>query len=145
MLPWDESIVGMVFDYKTFVENGWLNYASEDDKAALSTQGITYTENNGVLYFASATGKVNYAVGDVLLTAGKDGKYGTYDDGQPTTMAEFDDMLGNIAYGNKKAKTFLYSGLNDNYTSWVMQEVMAQYMVLVTSGSLPIQTSLRLR
>lgn len=128
MLPWDESIVGMVFDYKVFVENGWLNYAGDADKAALSAQGINYTESNGTLYFASASGKVNYAVGDVLLTAGKDGKYGTYDDGQPTTMAEFDDMLGSIAYGNKKAKTFLFSGLNDNYTSWIMQAVMAQYM-----------------
>ena len=128
ILPHTDAILGMVFDYKLFVENEWLTYADEDDIAALTAQGITFTQRSGKLLFESATGKVNYAQGDIILKPGKDGKYGTYDDGQPKTVAEFDNMIREITQGNKKAKSFVYSGMYDTYLNEIVVSAMAQYM-----------------
>lgn len=128
MLPHAETMMGMVFDYKLFVENRWLDYATAVDEAELTSQGISFTKNKGVYTFVGSTGPVNYREGDILLTAGKDGKFGTYDDGQPQTMEDFDAMLANIANGNKKAKTFIYSGVAENYLNEVYCSVIAQYM-----------------
>ena len=128
VFPNCDTLYGLVFDYQLFVENGWLQYATAADEAALTAQGITYTKQGAILKFASATGKVNYKEGDILLSAGKDGKFGTYDDGQPTTVAEFDDMLNMIAYGDKKAKTMLYSSSYSNYLHDMQVAIYAQYM-----------------
>ena len=128
VFPNADTLYGMVFDYQLFVENGWLAYATSADEAALTAQGITYTKQGAILKFASATGKVNYKQGDILLSAGKDGKFGTYDDGQPTTEAEFDEMLNTIAYGDKKAKTFLYTPAYSNYLNDMQSAIYGQYI-----------------
>lgn len=132
MLPYLDAFTGLVYDHDLFVSKGWLQYADVSDKAALTAQGYTFEEvPEGTatrLYFVSADGKTNYQDGDVLLKAGKDGKFGTYDDGQPQTEAEFAAMVKSISGGADSAKPFLYNGVHDHYVNQIAQGVMAQYM-----------------
>ena len=68
MLPFADLLTGIVYDHGLFVKNGWLTYATGDDGALLSAQGVSYTENNGKLYFASSTSDSNYVEGDIILS-----------------------------------------------------------------------------
>ncbi len=124
-MPYAESVMGFVYDHELFVNSGWYEFASEAvDGAALKKQGISYTEQNGKLIFQSSTGKVNYKQGDKILTAGKDGKYGTYDDGQPQDVAAWDNMIRKISVGNK---AFIASGKVGSYASHIVSALFAQY------------------
>lgn len=127
LLPYCDSIGGLVFDYGDFVEKGWLNFADGNDSsvtAALEVQGIVYENNGGKLVYKSG-GSVNYSSGDRILTAGKDGKYGTYDDGQPQTIAEWDRMLGKIK-STANCYPFIWPNKFENYTGMVQNAVFAQ-------------------
>lgn len=131
VLPYLDAIMGFVYNHDTFVENGWLSFASEADEATITAQGITFEETSDgseKLIFKSATGATNYEDGDYILTAGKDGKYGTYDDGQPTTEEEFDNMIEDITLGNQKAKAYVYAGLYDQYSNHIVNAIAAQYV-----------------
>ena len=132
LIPHTESVIGFVYDHDRFVENGWLQFADDSDKSELDAQGITYTENTeyGTKYliFSSSENDTNYDPGDKILKAGKDGKFGTYDDGQPQTEEEFDLMLLDITMGNQKAKTVMYNGVYDNYLNRGAISIMGQYM-----------------
>lgn len=110
MLPYSTTFTGIMYDHDLFVDQGLMAYAenTQDVKDALTAQGITYSVDiDDTLIFESASGNVNYEQGDAILTAGKDGKYGTYDDGQPQTMAEFETLCNKIMA--KGYKPFLYS------------------------------------
>lgn len=126
MLPHSTTISGLVYDHDQFLNNGWLDYAenTDDVKNALTAQGITYEVSGDKLIFKSATGIVNYEVGDEILTAGKDGKYGTYDDGQPQTMADFQKMIEDIVASNKIP--FIYSSM-DEYVTELANAYVVQY------------------
>ena len=129
VLPYLDAIMGFVYNHDMFVENGWLSFAGEEDEDALAAQGITFeVAANSNLIFKSSTGVTNYEEGDYILTAGKDGKYGTYDDGQPTTEEEFDNMIEDITLGNKKAKAYVYAGLYDQYSNHIVNAIAAQYV-----------------
>ena len=119
LLPYADSMTGLVFDYDQFVQNGWLTKLKGNDesaKSALTEQGIVFEVNaaKNELRFVSADHEVNYEAGDPILSAGKDGKYGTYDDGQPQTFAEFDAMLTRILATNG-AKPFVYPSTMTTY------------------------------
>lgn len=127
LLPYCDSVGGLVFDYGDFVENGWLYYADGKDSsviAALTEQGIVYENNGGKLFYKSG-GNVNYKEGDRIMTAGKDGKYGTYDDGQPQTIAEWDEMLGKIK-ATANYYPFIWPSLFESYTGMVQNALFAQ-------------------
>ncbi len=109
MLPYSTTITGFMYDHDLFLDNGLMAYAevSNEVKSALTAQGITYEEKEDdfgdtMLYFVSATGDVNLEAGDPILTAGKDGKYGTYDDGQPQTMEELHTLFSMIMAKGQK-------------------------------------------
>ncbi len=126
MIPYDDLILGFNYDHGKFVELGlmWEAEANEGTKSALTAQGISYREEGGKLIFASSTGVTNYKDGDVILRAGKDGKYGTYDDGQPITMAEWNTLVNNLkSYG----KAFIYAGGVVDYTTDIFNGIFAQY------------------
>ncbi|MDR0426767.1 MAG: hypothetical protein LBH24_06350 [Clostridiales bacterium] len=119
MLPYADSFMGFVFDYGLFTQNGWLTRAANDAavKAALTAQGIAYAEAGGFLTFSAYGGsrRCNYGQGDVILEPGKDGLYGTYDDGQPKTLSEWDTLIKTInaasaGNGSGTYKPFIYSG-----------------------------------
>lgn len=125
-MPYAESVMGWVYDHDLFSDNGWYYFATAaEDGEALAEQGITYSEKNGKLIFTSSTGKTNYQEGDKILTAGKDGKYGTYDDGQPQTITEWDAMIRKISATGTKA--FISSGQIGSYAGQLVSALFAQY------------------
>ena len=128
-LPWGNSIMGMVIDHQLFIDREWYTFAGEAEKAALTEQGITFIEGTGVnadkLVFVSSTGTTNYKEGDVILTAGHDGTYGTYDDGQPVTLQEFDALIETIA--NDNIAPFIWGGAISSYLDALFNSVFAMY------------------
>ena len=131
MLPYCDNFGGLIFDYDTFVENNILSYASAKDSAVLSAlteQGVGYETEGVRIKVTGYTGSnqfFNYEVGDYVLTAGKDGKYGTYDDGQPITETEWVQMLGRIT--QKNMTPFLWTGLYSTYVDMVLESAFAYY------------------
>lgn len=142
MIPWNESISGFVYDHDYFLnpneveeKNNGLEpdytdtfyfTAGEEDKAALKTQGIQYTEEGRYLYFVSSDEPVNYEAGDLILTAGRDDKFGTYDDGQPDTIEEWDIMIDKILLSG--ARTFIWvKQFQTGYMEFIYNSIMAQY------------------
>ena len=126
MLPYEDSVLGFIYDHGKFVEMGLLYKATNDSatKTALKNQKITFTESGTELIFKSSENRTNYKEGDVILRAGKDGKYGTYDDGQPITIDEWNKMFSLLdAYGN----TVIYSGQVLDYTTDIFNGIFAQY------------------
>ena len=127
-LPYGYSIDGFVYDHDLFVDKGWLYFADPSDQSVLSAldeAGIEYTAEGSRLKFVSAPFRTNYEAGDFILRAGKDGKYGTYDDGQPQTMAEFSDMISKI--GSAGYYSFVWSGAYVDYTDGICDALLAQY------------------
>lgn len=129
-LPWGNSILGFVIDHQEFIDRKWYYFAGEEDKAALDDQGIVYEEGqddggNYRLIFKSAEEELKYEEGDYILSAGHDGKYGTYDDGQPLTLEQFDDMIEDIY--NSGVKPFIWGGGVDSYLDTLFNSVFATY------------------
>lgn len=127
-LPYGDSLTGFVYDHEMFVKNGFLYFAenTETVKQELTAQGIRFHADGSRLIFDGADGQVNYEQGDPILRAGKDGLYGTYDDGQPITESEFQSMVDKIA-AQENAYPFLYSGKIIDYTTDIFTAVFAQY------------------
>ena len=110
---------GLVFDFHHFLRRGYLNYATEGELAAINAQVadaakvVAASTVSASVYGGLPTNVVvaqkafgNYDAGDVILTAGRDGAYGTYDDGQTQTMAEFYELCKKIAI---KDYPFIYT------------------------------------
>lgn len=129
MLPNSSSVFGQVFDYNTFVDKGWLTFAPNDNatKNLLTTQGITFEEELGNLIFVSSNERTNYSEGDYIMSKGKDGKFGTYDDGQPITEQEYYIMLQKIK--DDGAFPFMWTGqFSVFYTQPISEAVLAHYL-----------------
>lgn len=126
MLPYEDGITGFQYDHQKFVEYGLMIEATNDSatKAKLAGEGISYTETGDKLIFESSTGETNYKQGDIILRAGKDGKHGTYDDGQPITMEEWDRMFLLL---KGLGEAVIYSGKILDYTTDILNGVFAQY------------------
>lgn len=124
-VPYGIGMSGLVFDYKFFLDNDYLSYAKVSDKSAIEEQGGSVSILGNKLVASSAFG--NYKQDDVILTAGKDGKYGTYDDGQAITTEEYYDMLkkilddGNYGYLYTTKSAFAYLPV-------INEAIMAQSM-----------------
>ena len=127
-LPYGDSITGFVYDHDSFVSRNLLYYAENTTEVttALTEQGISYHVDGDKLVFDSATGRVNYESGDYILRAGKDGKYGTYDDGQPITESEFHAMVEALSTP-QNSHAFIYSGKVIDYTTDIFTGVFAHY------------------
>lgn len=128
-LPYAELFAGMVVNKEVFVKNGWFTAADVSEKEAIEQElnctlkTATY-QMRTVLVRSDVTGTPNYS--DVILSAGKDGKYGTVDDGQPANMTEWNDMMDAISNANYKA--FLWSGKYPEYANHVLSGIFGQYM-----------------
>ena len=135
LLPFSTTFTGILYDHDLFVSQGLMEFAepTSEVKAALTEQGITYEESDGALIFKSATNRTNFTEGDEILTAGKDGKYGTYDDGQPQTFAELEVLCNKIMA--KGRKPFLYSDTEEYATN-----LFNAYMV--QKHGMPLYTAL---
>ncbi len=135
LLPWNDAVHGFVYDHDTALDpkgtgnpdDMWLFAAenSNEVKQALTAQGISYTEDGDYLKFVSSTGETNYKAGGIILRAGRDNKYGTYDDGQPISPLEWEVYLGRVR--SSGYKTFMWTGAFKNYTNWLNAAFIAQY------------------
>ncbi len=134
LLPQADNFGLMVFDYEYFLENDFLLYADADDeevKTALTAQGIETEKMGKRLVLKNYTGGYkyfNYEEGDFILTCGKDGIYGSYDDGQPQTEAEFANMLQMIKDSANKSKPFIWTSQYSDYVDLVTNAAMVQYL-----------------
>ncbi len=133
-LPWDSSIVGLIFDHQLFVDNGYYTFATEADAAELEDEKIQFevVELNDDartkrLVFKSSENSVNYKEGDYILSKGQDDTFGTYDDGQPTTEAEFESMVKRIKLSG--VYPFIWGGnyIGADYLNNVWQALFGQY------------------
>ena len=110
---------GLVFDYHHFLRRGYLNYAVESELGAVNAQEagvakiVASSTVDGSKYAGMPANVLvadkafgNYDAGEVILTAGRDGVYGTYDDGQTQTMEEFYALCERIAV---KDYPFIYT------------------------------------
>ena len=123
-LPYADSLAGWVYDHDTFLEMGWLNLAPASAAADALEDGIQTQQVGNTLI---VTGDYDYYdSGDKLLTAGKDGVYGTYDDGQPTTVAEWNDMINKIVKVDNK-RAFIWSAANKEYIDSMIWATAFQY------------------
>ena len=118
------GVSGMVFDYDWFCENGLMKLAPTTELGAVNANGTVAASVEGELVCTAAFG--NYEVGDKILTAGKDGKYGTYDDGQVTTYAEFDALLADIVALNAYPFIFCSNTSRMAYTPTVESATFMQ-------------------
>ncbi len=124
-VPYMMGISGFIFDYKFFLDNGWMDLAPVSAESEIEEQGGSVTVSGDKLIAASDFG--NYSEGDVVLTKGKDGIYGTYDDGQFNTVSEFYSLLGRII--REEVAPFIYSTKYfSSYTFSVYTGAMAQAM-----------------
>ncbi len=130
-VPYSSGVGGMLFDYKYFLEQGFLNYVTADKYDEIVAQCGSVVKKEGRNVVATADFG-NYKTGDKILTPGKDGKYGTYDDGQVTTYAEFKTLLKKIMNtndGSGAVKPFIYTTqYNDAYTQVLYNAIIPQYM-----------------
>ena len=123
-LPYADSFSGFVFDYQRFVEAGWLIPAAISDKAAAESDGIV-TETDGKYLKVVSSSSFYYKAGDRLMRAGKDGKFGTYDDGQPITVEEWDAMINKIVIDSQR-KAFTWTGQYSSYLDSMFWSVLTQ-------------------
>ncbi len=96
-IPLSTDFMGFVYDHQLFLDNNLL-----------------ISDNGGLI-----TGKTD------TLSKGRDGKYGTFDDGHPKDMAEYQLMLGAIINLNWSA--YLYSGKMDYYLTPAFSGMQAEY------------------
>lgn len=127
-VPYGTGVSGMVFDYDWFLANGLMKLEVSDKLAVVNEQAgktVCAVDGNN-LTCTVAFG--NYKVGQNILTPGRDGKYGTYDDGQADTYEEFNEVLAqalalNYTYG------FIYTTKSRNaYLPSPQSAVMMQEM-----------------
>lgn len=134
MLPFTDNFGLMVFNYDSFLQNNFLFYADAGSDAVaeeLSSQGIEFHREGARLILDSYGGDYkyfNYEPGDEILTAGKDGIYGSYDDGQPQTEAEFRTFLERIVGSGINSKAFIWTSIYSNYTDMIVDAYMCQYL-----------------
>jgi hypothetical protein len=138
--------MGLVFDYDLFLENGWLTYAAVSDKTAVESQGLERPGGGwptSLRFLWRECGSCNYAVDDPVLTPGKDGLYGTYDDGEPTTWSAFDSMLDSIhaagytplAYSGQLGQCYLDDMVKTYLAQYLGADRFNQYLDYDTSGT----------
>lgn len=133
-LPYTQAVIGLVFDYDLFVEKEWLAFADETDIPALTSQGFVVEESQNayetdVLKLVSYSGDedfITYKEGEIICKAGKDGKFGTYDDGQPQDIDEWDAMMSYIC-SSEGSKPLIYTFSQPDYLDSIAEGVFAQY------------------
>lgn len=127
-IPYASGMTGLIFDYDFFADNDylvWANVSEADEVNEQAGAGSAVVQDNK-LVAGKAFG--NYAQGERIARAGKDGKYGTYDDGQAITMAEYDELLGKIIYDGNYAYLYATSIIIDAYQRPYLDAVFAQTM-----------------
>lgn len=102
-VPLSYSPQHLIFDFDLFKSQGWLIYQKDGYGAP-----------------------VRDSEGNLVLSVGHDGKAGTYDDGQPVDIAEWDEMLERIKVATN-TKAFIYTTKYPFYIEPLVTALIAQY------------------
>lgn len=102
-VPLSYSPQHLIYDHDLFVANGWLIYQKD---------------GNGT--------PVRDGSGKIVLSVGRDGVAGTYDDGQPVNIQEWEEMMGRISNANN-TKGFIYTTKYPFYIEPLVTSLIAQY------------------
>ena len=130
---------GLVYDHARWTHYNdddsslsWLKLATASDKAkadadlAFLGTGI-YAEVVGSKLIYRGKETRYYKDGDTILYPGSDGKYGTYDDGWPETLEEFDALINKIS--NKNVSPFIMFGdYSYGYQTPMAKSLFAQFV-----------------
>ena len=125
-IPYTQVMSGqLIFDLQFFLDNDYMVYAETSELDAINTQaGATVATVSGSKVKATVAFG-NYEVGDYVLSTGKDGKYGTYDDGQHTTMDGFTSLIKQIVKDHNVP--YIYTAkYADGYTSTIFSLLFIQ-------------------
>lgn len=134
-VPYAIGAGGLLYDYDYFVEKGFLDLAKVSEKDAINEQNsgevVEVSSNGRNLVCKVAFG--NYEVGDKICTAGRDGRYGTYDDGQVQTYEEYKSLIGEIASTSEgsagNVAPYIYTtNYVEAYTPVTYNAILAQNM-----------------
>ena len=101
-VPLSYSPQHLIYDHDLFVSNGWLIYQKNGN--------VPVRDDNG----------------NLVLTVGRDGVAGTYDDGQPVNIAEWEEMMNRIKNANN-TKAFIYTTKYPFYIEPLVTALIAQY------------------
>lgn len=144
-VPLGSSFCGLIYDEEFFFNNG-LFLTKEYDEAANASQAacikpdagytignITAKNADGEYYTVNTEGDKKYRVTNAdekgktyTLSMGPDGIYGTYDDGQPRTYAEFFNLCAYMKT-YKSVYPFIMMGEGDGYVNWFLDQLFADY------------------
>ncbi len=102
-VPGGNSPMHLIYDHDLFMEKGWYIYQKDENGALLR-------DDNG----------------ELILSVGQDGVAGTYDDGQPVNLAEWEEMLENIKVANN-TKAFIFTTKYNFYLEPLIAALIAQY------------------
>lgn len=95
-LPFVDSFSGFVYDHEIFLEKGFL----------IGADGNCITSP------------------DQALSVGRDGEEGTFDDGHPKNMEEYQKMVAKI---NQTMKTYLWASKFPYYLTPLFESIIAEY------------------
>lgn len=101
-VPLSYSPQHLIYDHDLFVANGWLIYQKNGN--------VPVRDGNG----------------NLVLSVGRDGVAGTYDDGQPVNIAEWEEMMNRIKNANN-TKAFIYTTKYPFYIEPLVTALIAQY------------------
>lgn len=101
-LPYNESMAGFVYDHDLFLEKGFL---------------FREYKGNAVLGFVEEDG--------YPLTVGKDGKAGTYDDGLPVDIQQWEELLMTIK--STGIYPFIWKTKDTTYLGYLQEAIWQQY------------------
>ena len=130
-VPFYEATVGFVYDIDLFEEYGFFYCAPGYGDAAGFAQDMsgnwigqsgTVLGNKSGMTFAQATGG-----GGLKLSAGPDGKNGTYDDGMPATYDEFFALCERIEARGCEALTWPGEREIQRYLNYLAYNLWADY------------------
>ena len=127
-IPYTQVVSGnLIFDYDFFLANDYMVYADSSELDAINAQeGAVVAKASGSKIKATVAFG-NYEEGDYVLSKGKDGKYGTYDDGQHTTMEGFNSLISKIVRDHNVP--YIYTAkYGAGYTEPVFNTLLVQSM-----------------
>lgn len=102
-VPLSYSPQHLIFDFDLFKSQGWLIYQKDGNGAPLRD-----------------------SEGNLILSLGHDGVAGTYDDGQPINITEWEEMLERIKVATN-TKAFIYTTKYPFYIEPIVSSLIAQY------------------
>lgn len=116
--PYEKDADGNDVTIEERIRDEYLSYLQKDGKY----YALPYTEGiSGVVYDHDLFQEKGW----LIYGNGPDGVAGTYDDGLPATMEQFEQLLGKMV--NQGVFPFMWTGQYDFYVQFLLNSLWAQY------------------